>query len=426
MKPSISADRLSKRYRIETADPRSDTLVAATVNFIKAPLANYRRLRDLAAPGSDGSEAIWALRDISFEVQPGEAVGLIGGNGAGKSTLLKILARITEPTGGRAVLRGRVASLLEVGTGFHPELTGRENVYLNGTILGMKKTEVGRKFDEIVAFSGIEKFIDTPVKRYSSGMRVRLAFAVAAHLEPEILFIDEVLAVGDAAFQKKCLGRMETVASHGRTVIFVSHNMQAIRNLCRRCLLLKDGMLAFDGDADSCIDRYFQQVQVNHASVVETTELPRRRPYESIRVDRVRMHVPGDAAIVRSDGPLRVSIEFECLAPLQNVICGFYVETRESVIPFMVWSHDRARPLDLQPGRYVATGEIPKNYLAPGTYHLGVIAATDRKHSGDWLPRVLEFNVEDKVYVSLDEYWLQRAPSLLKDLDSKWEIISGR
>jgi len=201
---------------------------------------------------------IWALKDISFSVQQGEIVGIIGKNGAGKSTLLKILTRLTEPTSGRAIMRGRVSSMLAVGTGFHPELTGRENVYLNGTLLGMRKTEIDRKFDEIVAFAGIEKFIDTPVKRYSSGMYVRLAFAVAAHLEPEILLVDEVLAVGDAAFQKKCLGKMGDVAREGRTVLFVSHNMAAIQTLCNRTILLHLGQLVHDGSSHQVVQKYLQ------------------------------------------------------------------------------------------------------------------------------------------------------------------------
>ena len=220
---AIKVDNLSKRYRIGVAEERADSLVGSVVNVIRQPERNFRRLASLTRFGKSDTEAddiLWALKDISFEVAQGEILGVIGGNGAGKSTLLKILTRITEPTSGRAVIRGRVSSLLEVGTGFHPELTGRENVFLNGAVLGMTKTDITSKFDEIVNFAGVDRFIDTPVKRYSSGMQVRLAFSVAAHLEPEVLLIDEVLAVGDAEFQRKCLGRMETVAGEGRTRIF--------------------------------------------------------------------------------------------------------------------------------------------------------------------------------------------------------------
>ncbi|MEJ1936812.1 ABC transporter ATP-binding protein, partial [Nostoc sp. NIES-2111] len=237
----------------------------------------YKTLRDVIAKQAQGilqpfqkhklnyqsyQEEFWALKDVSFEIKQGDRVGIIGCNGAGKSTLLKILSRITEPTTGRIQAKGRVASLLEVGTGFHPELTGRENIYLNGAILGMSKAEIKRKFDEIVAFAEVDKFLDTPVKRYSSGMYVRLAFAVAAHLEPEILVVDEVLAVGDAAFQKKCLGKMEDVAKNeGRTVLFVSHNMAAIRSLCHNCIFLQNGTLSFIGDVEEGIEKYFSLVR---------------------------------------------------------------------------------------------------------------------------------------------------------------------
>lgn len=247
MVPAIRAENLSKRYRVNHADARGRyryrMLREELIRLASAPV---RRLRNGAAAGR--TEEFWALRDIDFEVQAGEILGVIGRNGAGKSTLLKILSRITEPTTGRVELRGRVGSLLEVGTGFHPELAGRENIFLNGAILGMSRREIQRKFDEIVEFAGIEQFIDTPVKRYSSGMYVRLAFAVAAHLDPDILLIDEVLAVGDMNFQRKCLGKMEQVASSGRTVLFVSHNMAAIQGLCRRGLVIESGRLAFDGN----------------------------------------------------------------------------------------------------------------------------------------------------------------------------------
>ncbi|MBI3415662.1 MAG: ABC transporter ATP-binding protein [Verrucomicrobia bacterium] len=234
-------------------------MIGSMVNFLKSPLSNFRRLRNQSRFDSfEDPDIIWPVRDISFKVDDGEVVGVIGRNGAGKSTLLKLLSRITDPTRGSATIYGRVGSLLEVGTGFHPDLTGRENIYLNGTILGMKKREIDEKFDEIVAFSDVAQFLDTPVKRYSSGMIVRLAFSVAAHLEPEILIVDEVLAVGDASFQKKCLGKMQNVASHGRTVLFVSHNMAAINQLCDRCLVLEKGRLIYDGEATEGVDHYLK------------------------------------------------------------------------------------------------------------------------------------------------------------------------
>ena len=256
MKPAIRVQNLSKQYRIGSRRSESyQTLRESLVNAMKAPTAalRYRGSND------EQADKFWALKDVSFEVQPGEVVGLIGRNGAGKSTLLKLLSQITEPTNGRAELHGRVGSLLEVGTGFHNELTGRENVYMNGSILGMSRKEIDRKFDEIVAFAEMDRFLDTPVKRYSSGMYVRLAFAVAAHLDLEILLIDEVLAVGDSDFQKKCLRKMGTISQSGRTVVFVSHNLGLIHRLCERAVLLKQGQIACDGRAADVIEAYLNE-----------------------------------------------------------------------------------------------------------------------------------------------------------------------
>lgn len=263
---AISVENLSKKYHIGRAQQRHDTLRDALVAGAKAP---FERLRRGGRSSYDEEDTIWALKDVSFEVKRGEVVGVIGRNGAGKSTLLKILTQITEPTSGRAVLNGRVGSLLEVGTGFHQELTGRENIYLSGAILGMRQVEIDRKFDEIVDFSGVEKFIDTPVKRYSSGMRVRLGFAVAAHLDPEILLIDEVLAVGDVAFQKKCLGKMQGVAGKGRTVVFVSHNMAAVEHLCSEAYLLTDGAITARGNTHSVISAYLGDSKANGSKPFE-------------------------------------------------------------------------------------------------------------------------------------------------------------
>jgi len=254
---ALRVEGLGKMYRIGGKQERYATLRDTLTDAVTAPFKRARSLIRGEAYGAAGlKEEIWALKDVSFEVKHGEVVGIIGRNGAGKSTLLKILSRITEPTEGYAEVYGRVGSLLEVGTGFHPELTGRENIYLNGAILGMSRAEIDRKFDEIVDFAGIEKFIDTPVKHYSSGMGLRLGFAVAAHLEPEILVVDEVLAVGDAEFQKKCLGKMSDVAGEGRTVLFVSHNMGAVRNLCRRVIVLKNGEMSLDSAAEDSIRHY--------------------------------------------------------------------------------------------------------------------------------------------------------------------------
>ncbi|HID97226.1 MAG TPA: ABC transporter ATP-binding protein [Thermodesulfobacteriaceae bacterium] len=258
---AIAVDSISKCYRIGLKDKVRDSLMGTFVDFIRSPLKNFNKYRSLynfddIDANDESPDIIWALRNVSFELEQGGLLGIIGTNGSGKSTLLKVLCRITAPTSGNARIRGRISSLLEVGTGFHPELTGRENIYLNGTILGMRKKEIDRKFDEIVDFSGVEKFIDTPVKRYSSGMAVRLAFAVAAHLDPEILLVDEVLAVGDAEFQMKCLGKMSNVAKEGRTILFVSHNMGAIAELCDRAIWLEKGVLKEDGPSLSVISSY--------------------------------------------------------------------------------------------------------------------------------------------------------------------------
>ncbi|MGA2411238.1 MAG: ABC transporter ATP-binding protein, partial [Candidatus Binataceae bacterium] len=265
VKPIIKVDGLSKRYRVGQGK-RYGSLRESVVTKLKAPFRSRT--------GSGAESHFWALRDVEFEVQPGEILGLIGSNGAGKSTLLKILSRITRPTAGRVELRGRVGSLLEVGTGFHPELTGRDNIFLNGSILGMRRSEIVTKFDEIVDFAGVEKFIDTPVKRYSSGMYVRLAFAVAAHLQPEIMLIDEVLAVGDAEFQKKCLGKMGDVARAGRTIVFISHNMTAVEALCNNCALLRGGTIVAGGTPHEVIAGYMAamtELQSGTVSLVNHT-----------------------------------------------------------------------------------------------------------------------------------------------------------
>ena len=258
MTPVISVQNLGKKYILSHQSPERYTALRDVIaNGAKRTLKKFRH--PFAAPENDEAhEEFWALKDINFDIQQGDRVGIIGRNGAGKSTLLKILSRITEPTVGQISIKGRVASLLEVGTGFHPELSGRENIYLNGAILGMRKAEIIRKFDEIVDFAEVEKFLDTPVKRYSSGMYVRLAFAVAAHLDPEILIVDEVLAVGDAQFQKKCLGKMEEVSQEGRTILFVSHNMAAVTKLCERGMYLSSGMLSSTGEAENVVKTYLQ------------------------------------------------------------------------------------------------------------------------------------------------------------------------
>ncbi|MDO9553103.1 ABC transporter ATP-binding protein [Rhodonellum sp.] len=268
-KSVIKVQDLSKRYRIGLKEKQSETLIGQIVDILKSPFSNLKKLKEMNRFGLEDESVFWALRDINFEVKEGEVLGIIGKNGAGKSTLLKILSQITEPTTGRIEIHGRVASLLEVGTGFHPELSGRENIYMNGTILGMTKREIDFKLDEIIDFSGVEKFIDTPVKFYSSGMKVRLGFSVAAHLEPEILIIDEVLAVGDFEFQKKCLGKMEDVAGQGRTVLFVSHNLGAISSLCNTGFVLNGGSGFFFNSIDDAIQDYFKISNKKSSSMLD-------------------------------------------------------------------------------------------------------------------------------------------------------------
>src|SRR5437016_6829116 len=309
---AIRVDGLSKRYQIGARQEPYYTLRATLTESLARPFQQLWRFFSPNGAGSPTPEAssIWALRDVSFEVKRGEVVGIIGSNGAGKSTLLKILSRITEPTEGRAKIHGRVGSLLEVGTGFHNELTGRENIYLNGAILGMKKSEIDREFDEIVAFAEVEQFIDTPVKHYSSGMYLRLAFAVAAHLEPEILIVDEVLAVGDAAFQKKCLGKMGDVAKEGRTVLFVSHNMDAVAKLTTRTVLLEQGRKAMDGEAGSCIERYLTEVTQDASNEADLLEARRSIALDTtLQIERVRISSLDGRPLVRAGEPVEVELD---------------------------------------------------------------------------------------------------------------------
>ncbi len=317
---AINVENLNKIYRIGLKEGMHDSLGKSFFEFIKSPVKNYKKYSSLYNfndvnfndPDSDQEreDILWAVRDVSFEVKKGEVLGLIGGNGAGKSTLLKMLARITDPTSGQVEITGRISSLLEVGTGFHQELTGRENVYLNGTILGMRREEVARKFDEIVEFSGVEKFIDTPVKRYSSGMKVRLAFAVASVLEPEILLVDEVLAVGDASFQAKCLGKMSEVSKQGRTIIFVSHNMAAIEHLCSRVILLEHGKVKVDTDPDHAISKYYESIS-SGVDITELVDLPRKREYMPVIQQVKLINSSGDSvSSVRTGDTLTVHIHY--------------------------------------------------------------------------------------------------------------------
>ncbi|ACK67324.1 ABC transporter related [Rippkaea orientalis PCC 8801] len=335
----IRVENLGKKYIIGHQVEGRSRYVALRDVLANGVKSLWKSFKDPKAKTRNNQEEFWALKDVSFEVKRGEAIGIIGRNGAGKSTLLKILSRITEPTTGRVSLRGRVASLLEVGTGFHPELTGRENIYLNGAILGMTKAEIKRKFDEIVAFAEVEKFLDTPVKRYSSGMYVRLAFAVAAHLEPEILVVDEVLAVGDAAFQKKCLGKMGDVATkEGRTVLFVSHNMGAIKSLCYRTLVLKQGKLVLDSNVENGISKYLSEDNLSDSQIIWDQENAPQSPELKFMKAYILNHEQLPASILDYRHGFSIVLEYEVLKPLKGLRIGFSLQNFEGI--FLCGSND--------------------------------------------------------------------------------------
>lgn len=362
----IKVENLSKRYVLGHQRGRGDGLRHAVEAALRNPI---KWLKDRRRQSAKTEEEFWALKDVCFEVNRGEVVGIIGRNGAGKSTLLKILSRITEPTRGRIELNGRAACLLEVGTGFHPELTGRENIFLNGAILGMSRAEIQRKFDEIVAFSEVERFLDTPVKRYSSGMYVRLAFAVAAHLEPEILIVDEVLAVGDAAFQKKCLGKMNEVAKHGRTVLFVSHNMPMVSNLCQKGLMLRNGSVAERGAIGEVVEAYLGEM--SKLSVVPLAEREDRTGTGEIRATRIDLvNFDGNSLEhVMTGQSLTVRLHYRCESNRLMRDCRVILSFRRNEQTYLVlstWVVDK-NPLQLQ-GEGCIDFIVPEFPLTAGTY----------------------------------------------------------
>ena len=420
MSTAISISGLGKRYMIGATQQRADTLRDAITNIAIAPL---RRLRH-AGSSTGRVTAMWALRDVTLDVEAGQVIGVIGRNGAGKSTLLKILTRITEPTTGRAEIHGRVGSLLEVGTGFHQELSGRENIFLNGAILGMTRAEIGSKFDEIVEFSEIAEFLDTPVKRYSTGMYVRLAFAVAAHLEPEILLVDEVLSVGDVAFQRKCLGQMGAIAGSGRTVFLVSHNMGAVRGLCSRVVEIEEGRLVADGPADEIVNSYVAKQLTGSGSVLHLPR-PLGDPDEllitAVRVldDEGETHGP-----FRSSQPIVIEIDVDVARANAAYQVGFDLLSGGGLV-LRTW-HTDGPPDDwpqLPVGRHTLRSVIPAGLLNEGSYAVAPRADAYRSHwivNGD---EAVWFEVV-KDHLESPFSWVRNPGPLAPLLD--WQTASSR
>jgi lipopolysaccharide transport system ATP-binding protein len=409
----IRTEHIAKEYRIGGLQDGYRTLRDTLAGAALAPL---RAFRSLARRNGDGGarrndDVIWALKDISFEVKSGEIIGVIGRNGAGKSTLLKILSRITEPTEGHARITGRVGSLLEVGTGFHAELTGRENTYLNGAILGMKRVEIKRKFDEIISFAGVERFVDTPVKHYSSGMYLRLAFAVAAHLEPEILLVDEVLAVGDAAFQNKCLGKMSDIAGEGRTVLFVSHNLPAIKSLCRRALLLDRGAIEREGDAASVVEYYLQGDYQSSKKVWAGAERPGNN---SFKLDAVRiLDARGEEiSAAKLSEPLVVEIEYEVV--LAGTYAGFSLVLFDAEGYCLFASLNNTEPKfygkPLERGRYKSRCTLAGDLLNAGKFNFSLIGFSTNLTDPFRLDQVVSFEAVDDGVLRGDYYGPYNGP----------------
>jgi lipopolysaccharide transport system ATP-binding protein len=423
MSTAISIENLGKRFRINHAETARAEYRTLRETLVRAMATPVRNLRSGAALGH--VEDFWALRDVSFDVVKGEVVGIIGRNGAGKSTLLKILTRITKPTCGRARLWGRVGSLLEVGTGFHPELTGRENVFLNGSILGMSRTEIQANFDRIVEFSGVEKFIDTPIKRYSSGMKVRLAFAVAAHLDLEILLVDEVLAVGDAEFQRKCLGKMSNVAQSGRTILFVSHNMAAMKSLCRRVILLDQGRLVRDGESSDVIGRYLEGFESETASRNVADIDAEREGSGEVRLQSVTTLSSSNKTVssIPMGEDLIVRMAVKALSDVEKVFVSLQLsDVNGSILCQIDGQQAQNWSIDLEQGQEsILQCTLPRLMLAPGRYSLNVwIHRVVGRALLDYLPRVLTFDI-----IPNDVFGTGQLPrgDYLFVQPSDWEIV---
>ena len=419
----INVQGLGKQYHIGALNQQNMSLSQSVTRAVTAPLRRAANvLRGEASAASDLQETIWALKDISFQVERGEVLGIIGHNGSGKSTLLKLLTRITQPTTGQIDIIGRVGALLEVGTGFHPELTGRENIYLNGSILGMRRAETTHHFDEIVEFAGVGQFIDTPVKHYSSGMYTRLAFAVAAHLNPEILLVDEVLSVGDAAFQKRSIGKMNEISRKGRTVLFVSHNIAAVRSLCPRSLLLDKGEIVCLDDTQRCLDHYL----TSEDGMPKRIDLAGRsreslKGYSGrIRMTEMALDLSGDTATFYTDEAPDIELTFDIYETVQDVTLGMAVFTRDDVRVFDLVSHDSFAPVDeLTPGTYTARCKIPRDLLLPGQYYIEPGVRSGSSIDIDYIPHGLEVQVESRE--KIDSLWLTNRWGIVK-VRSDWTL----
>jgi lipopolysaccharide transport system ATP-binding protein len=417
-KPAIIVNNLGKSYRLGMQDNKADTFRDLLVGIAKAPL---RRLRKLGEHDVEAQDAFWALKDVSFEIQTGEVVGIIGRNGAGKSTLLKILSRITEPTKGEAYLHGRVSSLLEVGTGFHQELTGRENIFLNGSILGMRKEEIKSKFDEIVAFSEIEKFLDTPVKRYSSGMYVRLAFAVAAHLEPEIMIVDEVLAVGDLEFQKKCLKKMGDVASEGRTVLIVSHNMSAIQSLCVRSILLRNGGVVKDGETAEVVKEYLKYLEKGAKNPFDNN--PDRKCSGEVKLTGAHLLDEGGFPLSHpiSGEPLILRFDYDNITAQSqiDVVMTIFNHLGTAVSNLGTRVLGMKLPLSKNGSFYCRIHRLP---LPTGDYRVAIALQVNGKNV-DLIPNVLVFTVSVSLFFKTGlTPDIQYSAALI---DHEWSIVNS-
>jgi lipopolysaccharide transport system ATP-binding protein len=432
MEPIIRVKNIGKKYKIGNYQGGYVALRDVIMTIFKSPF-QFLKKKVKSVTGIGTKEEFWALRDVSFDVMPGEVVGVIGKNGAGKSTLLKILTSITPPTTGEIEMRGRISSLLEVGTGFHPELTGRENIFLNGAILGMTRKEIAKNFDSIVEFAEIEKFLDTPVKYYSSGMYVRLAFSVAAHMKPDILLVDEVLAVGDAEFQKKCLGKMEEVTrEQGRTILFVSHNMAAIERICSRCILLEKGKIVKDSKDVRGVIKEYLHVEKNSSNRYEWFKNEASKDNNLFQVEKMSLVDENKKVCtgsIRNDSNIELVIEATAKEISPGLTIGYAVYTEDNQL--LYWSYqsdeDETKSFKInEPGKLVLSTKIPKHLFNEGSYRIEIIGGV---HNSFWLfepnknnPEI-NFNVQGGL--STSPYWTTRRPGLLAPV-IHWDVTTKK